>query len=134
MALTARISAFIEALTGTTINITRSASVTDGTFTAVDHNPLDLNIVALANPPFGTTVDLDMTTAQYLFLEVVQPTVGPDPGLDVTITTPTGVVPTPTTVTLRVNNILLISSQITSLQIFNPNNIDIAVRITAIGV
>jgi len=110
--MTSQISAFIKSMVGQGFLIEQSFSFGDGSFTQFYQTPQALTIPALTTQTISL---LNVTDAKYFFLQTDLP-------LDLTITTPIGIVPTPTPATFRVNQGILVSADISSLTVFNPNN------------
>lgn len=129
MAITTRLSAFLEASYGTRLGINQSFAVGD-TGQSKYYSPLEITLNALTTV---TGVMCNVTTAKYILLETSLP-------IDVTIVTPIGPLdpPTPTAATFRVRNVMAIGADITSpLILYNPNNGtagNVTVKITAVGI
>jgi hypothetical protein len=129
MVMTTRISAFLEASSGSSLNFNQSFSVGDAGQSKYFH-PLEFILDPL------TTVTgylCNVTTAKYLLLETNLP-------IDVTIVTKIGPLepPTATPATFRIRNVMAIGADITAPVIFyNPNggaSGNVSVKITAVGV
>ena len=124
--LTTRLSGLIEGMTGSTLMFSQGFVVSNGQGTEYCRTPVDMVI----DPLTTESIDLHgITTASHLVLET-------DQAVDIILTTPIGptIPPVPTPATFRINRILVITADVTALSIYNPNNVNANIKLTAVGV
>ena len=127
--MTTQLSAFLQASSGSSMDVSQSFSITDATETKYYH-PLEFVLDPLE---IVTGVLCNITTAKYLMMETNLP-------VDVTLTTSIGPLdpPTPTSTTFRLQNFMVIGAEIESpIIIYNPNSGtagNVTITITAVGV
>jgi hypothetical protein len=116
----------MEGMTGSTLMFNQGFSITDGQGTEYCRTPVDIAVAALATQAINLR---GITTASHLMIQT-------DRAVDITITTPIGptIPPIATPATFRVNDIFIISADITAVSIYNPNNLDANIKLTAVGV
>ena len=119
MYLNSRLSAFLEAAYGGAVVVTHSFSVNDSNSMVVATSvPIERTVPALA---LSYPVSMAPTaTGQWMIFEA-------STGLDLIITQPGE-----TAQTIRCN-FMVLSGQVTSISLNNPNNVAVAFKISAVG-